>query len=360
MGRTILLLGHEKVAGLAMAAMAVNLDLEPIIDEWSGYNPRNYGRRNRPAAIIADMDSAPGFEVEEFCQAQRQYFGEGLSILAATASRKFQSIARLLDAGVTDCMPLMPEEDLFGRKLGRWLESGVKTSGSGFEDEDDVPEGLRRLFVGGKTVLGDICRIYPGAVPRHAAFRRMAPPDAGWRGVILADAIDKYAVGRPGQYLRWSRLHLFRMPARDEFAVGEKVLLRRAGPPLVAAVDRSGAPAGPDVYSLVPAEGISAGFICCLLNSRLADFYFNRVLPPTASGHLKPDLLKRLPVPRPEGDVMTELSRAAVMLAHFGPNPRNWMDRERRDELQEQVEESVFSLYGADRSAREELTTLHF
>ena len=360
MGRAILFLGHEKVASLTLAAVAVGLDLEPLIHDWAGFDPGRYGKKQRPVLVLADMDRAPGLDAERFCLTLRRYFGENLPILAATASRKFQDTAKLLDAGISDCLPRLPEEGLLVRKLCRWLADDAAPPNSPLSGEDEIPESLRRVFGDAGRTLGDMCRVYPGAVPRAPAFRRMAPPDGNWRGVLLADGMDRFSAGRPSLYLSWSRLHLFRVPARQEYAVREKVVLRRIGPPLAAAVDRSGAPAGPDVYSLVPAEGVPAGFLACLLNSRLIDFYFNRLPASGADSRLRPDTIKRLPVPESGSGAMAELSRIATLLAHFGPNPQGWVDRQRRDELLEQVEEGIFTLYGVDRDIRGELAARFF
>jgi hypothetical protein len=161
-------------------------------------------------------------------------------------------------------------------------------------------------------------------------------------------------------FLSWNRRHLFRMPPPEEYDVPEKVLLRRVGPPLAAAVDRSRSPAGIDLYSIVPGGGISAGCIACLLNSRLADFYFNRLAENGAEGRLRSDVVRNFPVPRPDSAASAELGRIAVMLAHFGPLPQTWIDRRGRAEHRDRMESIVFELYGAGQDIREKLAVLHF
>jgi frataxin-like iron-binding protein CyaY len=55
-----------------------------------------------------------------------------------------------------------------------------------------------------------------------------------------------------------------------------------------------------------------------------------------------------------------ELSKAAALLSHFGPNPESWIDRQSKDELWRQMEESVFAAFGAGAEAKNSLAALHF
>ncbi len=357
------MLGYKKIEGLTLAAMAVQLDLEPAAASLANFQPQSLSKKARPDIVMLDLDGRPEFPVEPFCRELRRCFGDALPILATTAARKFAVLSALLDAGISDCLPREVDEEVFQRKIKRWLGDAAAEQWATHFDDEEIPEDLMRAFSQTRSwrTLGDLAAIYPGAAPRKPAFRRMAPPDAGWRGVLMAEGIERFSPGRPQLYLRWSRLHLFRLPGREEYAVREKVVVRRAGPPVVAAVDRSGAPVGADAYALVPGNGIPAGFVACLLNSRLADFYFNRLLAAEiAGGHLRADVLRRLPVPDVSPEVMQELARTAGLLGHFGINPQSWIDRQRRDELVDVMEERIFALYGLDEAAREELSVLHF
>jgi|GEM_PF-2160806 len=363
MDKKILLIGHEKVAGLALAAMAIQNDLTPAASAWGRFNIKDLGRRNRPNLVVAAMDTFPGESPESFCQALRARCGERLPIFATLESKKFVAVSRLLDAGFTDCLPPVPDDELFNRKVTRALDDRNGAQPYLFDSEDEIPEALVKVFEGcsGGMTLGDVATVHCGAAPRYRFFRRMAPPDDGWRKVISAENISRFSVSGERIYLSWSRLHLFRLPHPEEYAVREKVVVRRAGPPIMAAVDRTGGPISQDVYSLVPVEGVPAGFIACLLNSRIADFYFNRMLDTTATaGRLKPALLRNFPLPEPDPDVMLELSKASGLLGHFGQNPQSWTDRQRRDEIVQTMEEKLFMLYGVDSEARQGLEALHY
>lgn len=358
MAEKVLLLGHEKDAGLALARTLVELGYHPIAAGWGDFSPRSYGR-DRPRCLLADTGTPGATPVELLCAEVRRRWGDSYPILVVSASEKFRDTSALLDAGASDCLPRRPPSALLGRKLQRYLQTAIASQA---EADDELPESLLDIFTRNRRLvrLGDLVSVHPGAVPRRASFRRLAPPDSEWRGVLTSEAVERFYVGKPDSYLRWTRLHLFRMPPPEEYSVPEKVLLRRAGPPLAAAVDRSRLPAGTDVYSLVPAEGVGAGFVACLLNSRLLDFYFNRMAGVGRDGRLRPEDIREVPVPRPTAAAAQELGRAATLLAHFGANPQSWIDRQSKDEVWETMENTVFELYGADRLARSELAALHF
>lgn len=360
MREKVLLLGTNRERGLALAKNLLTLGFEPQVAAWAGFSPRALGR-NRPGLVLADMDQADATPMENLCRLIRKCWGENFPVIAVTAASRFRDLSAHLDAGADDCVSALAPAALLERKLSRCLLTRAVIDAGG-DAEEAIPENLLALFEerDGLVPLGELVGVYPGASPRRPAFRRMAPPDEEWRGVVTSEAVERFFAGKPQYYLRWTRLHLFRLPPPAEYAVAEKLLLRRAGPPLAAAVDRSRLPAGTDVYSLVPREGIAAGYVACLLNSRLLDFYFNRLAGIGSDGRLRTDIVKATPVPRPTAAAMQELSRTAALLAHYGPNPQIWIDRQSRDELWEQMENTVLTLYGADRGVREGLSALHF
>lgn len=358
MPEKILLLGHERERGLELARALIGLGFHPLAENWNDFAPRRR-QRDRTEAIVADMDNPQAKPLAEFVPRVKKLWGEGFPVVAMAESRKFQVSSAFIEGGADDYIHKGAPAGLVDKKLRRCLEKAARPGAS--ELYDEIPSDLLALFHGNRrlTTLGEVAAIYPGATPRSPWGRRMAPPDDAWRGVVTAASVDKFHANRASEYLLWSRLHLFRVPAREEYSVQEKVLLCRNGPPLRAAVDRSRVPAGADVYSLVPGEDAGAGWLACLLNSRLMDFYFNR-LANNQDGRLRLDVLKRTPVPIPTAADASELGRIATMLSHFGPSPQSWIDRQSKDELWERMEETVFSLFGADRSVRDGLAALHF
>lgn len=358
MGDKVLLLGLDGGEDAALTELLIALGYEPASAPWHGFSPRGLGRR-RPDAIVAEADAAGAERLGELCREARVRWGDGFPVLAISGRSKFLEMAELLDAGASDILPRGFAPALLDRKLSRCLNDtrpSVKE-----EEAEELPPGLAQIFSRpGLIRLGDLAAIHPGAAPRRPLYRRLAPPDRDWRGVLTGDVMGRFHVGRPESFLKWSRFHLFRLPSPEEYDVEEKVLLRRTGPPLAAAVDRSRLPAGADVYAVTPREGISAGFIACLLNSRLMDFYFNRLAKVSADGRLRPEDIREAPVPRPDADLVQELSRTAALLAHYGPNPEGWGDRQAKDELCERMEDAIFSLYRVGAQIRESLAALHF
>ncbi len=367
---TILLLGHEREYGLRFVRALADAGYDPVAESRAGFNPRSYGFRSsgrkRPALVLADADvlAVENAPLEALCALIRKAWGEDYPVLVTAHSTKFADVAALLDAGATDFLPKSSPPDRVGSKVARLLRASAAAPAAPDELADEVPPALAGLFLDNSALvrLGDIAGIYPGAAPRSPRYRRSAPPDEHYRGVVGADAVDRFFAGRPSSYLLWSRFHLFRLPEEKEFSVPEKVLLSRNGPPLLAAVDRSRAPAGADVYSIVPKEGVSAGFIACVLNSRLMDFYFNRLPPAGAGGdgRLRLETLRSAPFPRPAEMRSQELAKTAALLSHFGPNPQSWIDRQSRDELRRQMDETVFAAFGAGAEAKNSLSALHF
>jgi CheY-like chemotaxis protein len=357
MPEKILLLGHERDRGLELARALIALGFHPVAEDWGDFVPRR--RRNRPEAIVADMDNPRASPLAEFVPRVKKFWGEAFPVVAMAESRKFQVSSAFIEDGADDYLCKGAPAGLVEKKIRRCLEKASRHPPSDLYEE--VPADLLRLFQDNSrlTTLGEIAAIHAGAAPRRSWCRRMAPPDAGWRGVLTASQLDRFHVGRPGEYLLWSRLHLFRAPAPEEYSVPEKVLLCRNGPPLRAAVDKSRLPAGADVYSLVPLEGTGAGWLACVLNSRLMDFYFNR-LAKNDDGRLRPDVLRRAPVPVPTPAGVSELGRVATLLSHFGPSPQSWIDRQSKEEQWERMEEMVFDLFGAGSSARAGLAAMHF
>lgn len=357
MAEKILLLGHSNKTGMELARFLIGLGHEPMADDWASFSPRSYGRYQRPRLVLANVDAPAARPMAEFIPWIRKLWGASFPIIAVTGSGRFRDLSALIDAGADDCLAHSAPAAMVERKIARCLREDAPAA----ELAEEIPESLRGLLHNnsGLLRLRDIADVHPGAVPRRPWCRRMAPPDDSWRGVAASGTLDRFFVGKPQEYLLWTRLHLFRLPNPAEYSVPEKVLLSRSGPPLVAAVDRSRLPAGNDVYSIIPKDGVSAGYIACLLNSRLLDFYFNR-LAGGADGRLRAETVRNTPVPRPSPETVREFARLAALLSHFGPNPQNWIDRQSKEETWEQMEELAFNAYGAGSEAKSGLEALHF
>lgn len=362
MADKILLLGHGKDACLALAKALVTFGFHPTAGNWNNFSPRSFGRHDRPRLVLADVDNPHARPMEEFSKELRRVWGKNFPIVAVSSVRKFQEISVLLDNGASDFLPKSASAGLLERKIVRCLAAAAMTAPISDALAEEVPGNLLDVFIGnnGLRRLEDLADVYAGATPRRTTWRRMAPPDQDWKGVLTSDVVERFHVGKLASYLSWNRIHLFRLPPPREYAVSEKVLLCRAGPPLAAAVDRSRLPAGTDVYAVVPREGVSAGYLACIFNSRLMDFYFNRVARLGSDGRLRLEDIREAPMPRPTAAANQELARAAALLSHFGPNPQGWIDRQSREEVAEHMENAIFGLYGADHEVRQGLAAMHF
>lgn len=355
----ILLVGFDRKSVHVLAAAVAAAGYVPFLQAW-GEAPLRSLRRQPPACIVVNADAPDALPMEQIHAEAAHLWGEAYPLAAVTASRRFADLCALLDAGAAACFAPDAPQELMERKIASAINNGAAQR---TELQDEVPPEMSAVFLHNPALvpLGSLVHVWPGAAPRRACWRRMAPPDQFWRGVISADNIARWQVGRTDTYLRWNKLCLFRVPAPEEYNAAEKVVVRRAGPPIAAAVDRSRQPAGMGTLALVPREaGVSAGFVACILNSRLADFYFNRVAPLSRDGYLAPDVLRRMPVPRPTTDVCTELGRAAALLAHYGPRPQTWIDRQSKAEWDRVVDDIVFGLYGVGSGIRSGLASMYF
>lgn len=355
----VLLLGNERKSGMELARLLIEMGHEPLADDWGAFNPRSYSRFSRPKLLIANCDQEGALPFDRFCLRLRKAWGENFPVIALSKSKKFERAAELIDAGASACLAPDTPEPLVVRKITACLLNNSAPAVS--ELTEEVPGTLMGLFFGNNDLvrLGELASVHSGVAPRSGWSRRTAPPDESWRKVITADMVGQFHIGAPSTYLLWSKLHLFRVPGVDEYSVPEKVVVSRVGPPLTAAVDRARLAVGADMYSIVPSEGVGAGYLACLLNSRLLDFYFNR-LAVEQDGRLRPEGLRNVPVPKPEQGMNREFDRYATLLAHFGPMPESWIDRQSKDEVRTQMDEAVFAAYGVGVEARKELAGLHF
>jgi hypothetical protein len=244
--------------------------------------------------------------------------------------------------------------------MRHWLGRSATPTPGVLDRNDTIPVELLKVFQTAGSTLSDFAAIHTGTSPRANFYRRLAPPAPGWKGILQSARLRRFSPGKPEQFLSWNRFHLFRLPELEEYGVKEKVILSRVGPPLTAAVDRSGSPIGMSVYSLVPTGPYPASALACVLNSRLADFYFNRLATPGKGGRLRLDAIRRFPLPQPRPESANQLGRIGTLLAHFGEQPESAVDRLRRSELLTGLEEEVFALYGLGPAGRKELASMHF
>ena len=317
-------------------------------------------RGRRPDAVIVNT-GAFARDVLALCQELRRHKRtREIPVLVICATRQLGEVEELFQAGATICVsPSIQLEDLL-RKVE------VLIRGEGGPASSDVPDDLRAIYEGALVaggLLGDMAEVYSGIAPRAGPNRRAASPGPGWAGVITEDKVYPFWTRSVDTYLRFDRSGLLRVPAREEFDHEEKVILRRTAPPMAAAVDATRSPVAAGVYSVVPARGLQCSYLACLLNSRLTDFYLNRVRSPVAtrgSTYLRPTDIEAIPVIVPPVRVQRVFGVLVAELSSLGPNPAANTSRVRRVHLLREMNNTLFQIYNVSDALVRRLTDLHF
>jgi hypothetical protein len=233
-------------------------------------------------------------------------------------------------------------------------------------DPIDVPDELRTAFErvrlqGGR--LGDMAEVFQGLMPRRETFRRMARPGPGWGAALTADCIQPFSVAAPEVFVRMDRAALMRFPSPEEYDHPEKVVIRRVAPPVVAAVDTGRHLVMGDVYSIVPAHGLLCGYLACVLNSRVTDFYLNRIRPlegAPSGGYLRPVDLEAIPVIVPPLEEQRPFAARARELATLPDSRSFYHTHTRRTMLLAEINHGIFALYGIGQAEIQRLAKMHF
>lgn len=359
-------------------AAAVVVDAEQAGDElaaWCAALRRHRRHRHHPGRDV-NADPLPGGgdrankgNGEDGNNAGANAAAGELPIIALARSTRLGDAEKLFDLGVSDCVAKPVPPGRLAWKLERCLKAAPGGNRRQIKNElgdsgesgdprgpEPAPEFLREIFarVGRRGArLGEVARINSGVSVRHPTFRRMAPPTAEWLGLLDADSLGIFRIGRPSWFVKFTPEALARRPAPGEFRP-EKVLVRRVAPPVAAAVDDTGQPFGADLLGVIAGPGINNGYLACVLNSRLANFWFNRLWERGARGGattLSAADLGALPLAMPSANDGTYFHRAAKLMAFYGPRPASSADRRRREELWREVNARLFALFGFDERA---------
>ncbi|MCX7934688.1 MAG: hypothetical protein N3A66_05445 [Planctomycetota bacterium] len=216
----------------------------------------------------------------------------------------------------------------------------------------DVPPELLAVFNAARATaprLGDVAEVFAGVMPRREAFRRLAKPGPGWAAAISAESVSKFYVAEPQIFVRLDRMALMRLPKAEEYDQPEKVVLRRVGPPVIAAVDRSRCLVYGDVYAIVPVSGLLCGYLAAALNSRAVDFYLNRIRPLAAApagAYLRQVDIEAIPLPVPSLAQQREIDNLVANLAVLNEPAFQQRSHEGRIRLEMQIEQAIFRVYG--------------
>ncbi len=348
--------GRRSVRGPLRALGHELLVAEPMAD------PLDVAGEEPPDAVILNMD-LPGDRAMELCRNLRRREGtRDVPILALSRSRGLGQAEELFREGVSAYLSKPFSGDALCKKVDSLLYEESATGPGGL----DVPKDLAEIFDRLRNEagrLGHMAEIFSGVSPRAPTYRRNARPGPGWQATLTADCLSRFVLRPPQLYFRFDRTGLLRLPPSEEYDQPEKVVLQRTGPPLTAAVDTHRHPIASDLYAVVPAKGLECGFLAGLLNSRLVDFYFNRIRPiQSAPGgsYLRRVDLEAIPVVLPPKAEQIRCGLYVKALAGLDPRPRKADDLRQRQRLLNELNAAIFDAYGLDDAAVQRLDELHF
>lgn len=321
----------------------------------SGYR---LARTEHPDMVVLNMQCGDG-HAERFCVSLRKNeITREIPILALGQRSTLKETERIFDLGANAFVPMPMRAERFTRTIEDVLK-GMD------EDELSAPPELRALFENERPdmgQLGNMAEIHAGASLRKPEFRRRARPGPEWAGFITDETIRPFAVLPNESWVLFDRRALIRLPHRDEYDHAEKVVVCRSAPPVVAGVDRSRSPYIAGVLGIVPARDLLCGYLTCLLNSRLMDFFFNRVRRITerpGGSYLRAGDLEAMPVVVPPLKLQKELAFLADNLAGYFSQPLPQRNPRQRPMLA-QMNQAIFDLYGLDETLVSRLSELHF
>ncbi len=320
-------------------------------------------RRQKPDAVILNV---PLLDVEGVCRRLRMSLRhQDIPILAISASQKISEVEAWFRSGVDAFLTKPFSLEALLHKIDHLL----KASEAKTEAEDEiarVPEELREAYNRIPEMsrrLGDMAEVYSGLAPREKRYRRPSSPGRNWAPVLTGEALSAFHLGDEWAFMPLEKWALLRMPAATEYDQPEKVVLQRSAPPLTAAVDRTRSPIANELYSVVPARGLLCGYLACLFNSRLMDFYLHRIQPvpnTPAGSFLKRIQIEALPVIVPAEEKQEELAAIERKLAARELRPTAPQRRLERANLLRDMNRIIFAIYGFSPAEIMRLGDLHF
>ena len=185
--------------------------------------------------------------------------------------------------------------------------------------------------------------VFPSDAGVHYVVRRRnATDDPSWRRIIVGEDVDRYLC-HPSRELR---LGLLGIQYKDvELAMMPKLLVRKTGVGLRAAVDRSGSLTLQTVFHFIVKLGIPSSvldYMAGVLNSRVMLAFHLRWsgdIEWRSHTYITPTIIKALPVPTPfiAGTAMSRVAEEVATLARR---------RSCGEMVEEQIEDLVVDLYG--------------
>lgn len=286
-----------------------------------------------------------------------------LKILAIVPQGSMGAIENVFKHGIDECLNRPFRMGMLIDKVSSLLEISEERE---TWDEDLVPplirETINTIRDSGR-LLGDVCEIFSGIAARDSKARRVISPGSDWTPTLINDSIDNFYVGKEREYYLFRKDMLRRVPNENEYAVPEKVVLKRTISPICAGLDTSGLPYSSELYGIQTVKGFHPGALCCILNSRYANYYFQRYRPP-AEGlrgvYISRTDIEGLPIMIPPEKEQKRLVEIARKLCVIPPRPKSPTQAIERGKLLAEANQAVFSLFGFSDEAVALFSASHF
>lgn len=215
--------------------------------------------------------------------------------------------------------------------------------------------------------LGEIADVVEGITMDHPEknLRKNRNTDRDVPFLMNGQIKKFYIQGAPSFWTPDPDLVL-RGPSKKVLDQKPRLMVHSSGPPLKAAIEREGRFFGRSSYAIIPNVDVELEAICVYLNSRMVDFYFNKIfVAPEASRHqagsyLRTLDIKELPIPKnfltPLFSTFRDKVLELEMLLVSGAGNKHV----RVVELHKQLEDMIFDQFNFDSVDLHHLEKLHF
>lgn len=214
--------------------------------------------------------------------------------------------------------------------------------------------------------LGDVVDIEEGITmdhpEKHLKHKRSSDGDVLF---LLNGQVQNYFFKGQASFWKPDADLILSGPSQTFLKKVPRLMVHSSGPPIKASVDREGRYFGRSSYALIPKQEFELESIAAYLNSRIVDFYFNKIFTPvkedTNSGsYLRSLDLKKCPFPprflNPEGAICRDRVLELEMLLQSGAGRKHV----RVMELLKQLDQIVFDQFEFDSIDLHHFEKLHF
>lgn len=198
---------------------------------------------------------------------------------------------------------VVPKDASFDRLFQRLAKNlGLKTSLK-LDGKSGILSARLTEVTEGWSTFGEAFHVVEGISLRHPELHLHNKRSSDKEVPFLKNGqVKAYCItGHPLYWLPDEDV-LHATPAKTLLQMKEKLIVHHMAPPFKAAIDREGYLAGPSHYLLAPKADATIEEACCLLNSRVIDFYMHKMFTPNKEGerlssNIRAMDIKNLPLP---------------------------------------------------------------